>query len=844
MKKNIVVLAILLISTMAISIFAIMPSTNAHDPPWNVPTYAYINVSPDPVGVDQQLTIVVWLDKSIQGASLTNDIRFHNYQLVITNPDGVTETKKWDIVWDSTSSAYTTYTPTQTGTYTFNFTYPGQTYEWSGDYNNDIYLASTKSVNVTVQKEPLPDPITNYPLPTEYWIRPIEGRNTDWYSISSNWLGIGSPLIVGNFQPDGIAPNSSHIVWTKPIQNGGVVGGSNVGVDGNVFFTGMSYNQRFTNPIVMYGRLYYREPFGLSGSGGPMVCVDLATGETLWSRTDIPTIAFGYYYDADTPNQHGVFYEGILFTANFARAFDARTGDPLFNVTGVPSGASMLGPKGEQLRLTITNANTSSNPDWYLAQWNSSKLWDLNAMTPTIPNTVNANTPNRYDWNVSINSWRNGMTSPSIITAYVDDIMLGINGTLPSLTSQTPYTLWAVSLKPETRGQLLWMKTFTPPAGNVTILMRTESISKEARVFTLYEKETLNWYGYSLDTGNQVWGPVTNLRDFDYYSGSVATPNAGSHTAAYGNIYVSGYGGILSCINASTGIRTWTYGNGGEGNSTNVGLSAPWGHYPIFIGAIADGKVYLFTSEHSPNTPMYKDALIRCIDATNGTEIWTLPGWGTSGQFVASNGVVADGYYAYLNAYDMQIYNLGKGPSKLSVSIQNDVVQQGSSVMIKGSVIDISAGTEQNEQAKRFPNGVPAVSDSSMSGWMEYVYMQKPKPENTTGVLVNLYVLDSNNNFHQIGEAVSDENGFFSYGWEPDIAGKYTVYARFAGSESYWPSHAETAFLVSEPAATSEPPAPSQSMADLYFVPMSIGIILAVIVVGVLLAFLLLRKRP
>jgi hypothetical protein len=44
------------------------------------------------------------------------------------------------------------------------------------------------------------------------------------------------------------------------------------------------------------------------------------------------------------------------------------------------------------------------------------------------------------------------------------------------------------------------------------------------------------------------------------------------------------------------------------------------------------------------------------------------------------------------------------------------------------TVIDTSAGTQQPEQKADFPTGIPAVSDESQSAWMEYVYMQKPKP--------------------------------------------------------------------------------------------------------------------
>ena len=42
----------------------------------------------------------------------------------------------------------------------------------------------------------------------------------------------------------------------------------------------------------------------------------------------------------------------------------------------------------------------------------------------------------------------------------------------------------------------------------------------------------------------------------------------------------------------------------------------------------------------------------------------------------------------------------------------------GQSVVIRGTVMDISAGTKQNEQASDFPNGVPVCSDASMSQWM------------------------------------------------------------------------------------------------------------------------------
>src|SRR5665647_728841 len=123
--------------------------------------------------------------------------------------------------------------------------------------------------------------------------------------------------------------------------------------------------------------------------------------------------------------------------------------------------------------------------------------------------------------------------------------------------------------------------------------------------------------------------------------------------------------------------------------------------------------------------------------------------------------------------------------------------------------------------------------------------MQKPRPTNTVGVPVTLNVVDSNGNYREIGATTSDADGFFSLNWKPDITGQYTVYASFAGSESYWQSHAVTAFAVDSAAPTLEPTAtPIQSPADMYFVPAIAGLFVLVIVVAIVLALLMIRKRP
>jgi len=115
----------------------------------------------------------------------------------------------------------------------------------------------------------------------------------------------------------------------------------------------------------------------------------------------------------------------------------------------------------------------------------------------------------------------------------------------------------------------------------------------------------------------------------------------------------------------------------------------------------------------------------------------------------------------------------------------------------------------------------------------------------TEGVQVTISVVDSNGNYREIGTATSNIDGFYSLNWKPDIEGKYTVYASFGGSNSYYPSHAVTAFIVDPSPATPTPTqTPVQSMTEQYFVPAVAGIIIAIVIVGIVLALLLIRKRP
>jgi hypothetical protein len=205
---------------------------------------------------------------------------------------------------------------------------------------------------------------------------------------------------------------------------------------------------------------------------------------------------------------------------------------------------------------------------------------------------------------------------------------------------------------------------------------------------------------------------------------------------------------------------------------------------------------------------------------------------------------VADGIIVTGNEYDNNIIAIGKGPSATTVKAPDDAQPFGKPVLIKGTVNDISPGTEQFTNSARFPNGVPAIADDDMQAWMEYLYMQQACPADADGVEVVLSVFDPNGNTYEIGRTSSDATGFYKLLWEPEVPGEYTVTASFAGSESYYGSHTKTAVAVTAaPEATVAPTAAPASLADQYLLPSVGGIIAAIAIVGAVIVALMLRKK-
>lgn len=755
---------------------------------------------------------------------------------------------------------------------------------------NDTYLGSTATTTFTVNNTPVTY-FQEAPLPGSYWTRPINENNQYWYTIGGSWLGqneFGATYL--KYDPtSGQGPNTAHVINTYPLTWGGIVGQSNAAVPDISFYSGTQYQLKFANPIIMYGTLFFSLPQNNAPTGNGIAAMDLRSGKILWTNPNIQSIAVGQMYDFESPNQHGVTGDylwatgqsitgnsivnpnstatgfltgtyapgtdlGIYGTTNGGPisttgwvAVDPQTGKLLFNETNVPSGTRAQGPLGEWLLYNIGQANSSA-PFTYLWQWNNTKLPGndaLGGVTQWIPGVTNYNMSTAYDWNVSLSQAlypttnQFGTYNPSIVRVYPGDLILGQSSGLlqtpgtgsNSQGTASPYTLWAINLNAtrEAIGQVMWLKTYTPPSGNITVNIGPSDSA--TNVLTMYYKETMQWIGIDMLTGNQIWNPTaTQLPAWNFYTGTTGLTSPIG--CGDGHLYVAGYGGVLYAYNLLTGNVDFTYGNNpADPNNSTYTPETAYGDYPTQVAAIADGKVYLVEEEHSMNSPTYHGAMTRCVNATTGQLLWEMYGMSSWQQQA-----VADGYYTWFNFMDQQIYVNGAGPSATTVTASPSVATKGGSILVTGTVTDQSPALK----------GTAAISDADQGVWMEYMIQHDiAAPTNVTGVPVSLDAIDPNGNYIHIADVTSDIDGQFSTLWTPTNTGTYTVIATFAGSQSYGSSYAETAAGLTQAQATPTPTATSStsSAVDTYFLPATIGLFILIIVVAAVLTLLILRKK-
>jgi hypothetical protein len=841
--------------------------------------------------------------------SPTGRAGWDGYQINVTKPDNSSVLLDLPHS-DPVGSDYIEYVPEQAGTYYIQSIFPATwknstdpTAPGEAGYPNlysQYYTAAVSPIaSFTVQEEPI-QPWVETPLPAGYWTRPINSANREWYVLAGNWLAGGSggggasfatPFLVPQGTYGGVSqqlvtcygPTSAHILWTKPYYTGGIMDEhyEDTGYE-TAHYQGLSW----TGVIILQGKIYYTPRTTAHEASGYTV-VDLYAGQTLY-ETNNTKPAFGQIYNYESPNQHGGFAylwrtSGVTLPPGITsissgggggffrpppsptwEMLDGYTGNSICKICNVSSaGTQVYGKDGSITYYNLEFHGTSSAPDYHLTIWNSSAIpsellgdsgtnaWQWRPGTGGRGLQVDGeyfhDGSKGYSLNVSIPSpygQRNSLlneTGNILCIRESDYMVIGTSGRNDE-RGNVKGMLMAVSLKPDdTLGTQLWKTTFdepyAPTSANASNTLAY--VLPESNVFVCGNtgmqggSKTLVWYGYDLTTGEQIW-QTDLMPQFQYYVGRWDTYN--------GLLLQQGYGGVLLAYNATTGKLAWNY------TAQGVGFESPYGNYPIGISCMADenGLIYTTGSEHSPTQPLWRGPNLRCINATDGTEVWSILFWGAGmSPTDPSNVAMADGILVGLNFYDNELYAFGKGPSATTVSAPELVPTLGSKVMITGTV------TDRTDSGKRNTNdifdftlkGTPAISDEDMTAWMEYLFMQQPKPTDAKGVEVVLETLDPNGNFYEIGNVTSDIDGNYRLMWEPPVPGEYKIFASFAGSEAYGPSQAITYMGVAEaPQATPTPTPPPEPPTGMYILGSTIGIIIAIAVVGLVLALMLKRR--
>jgi hypothetical protein len=498
---------------------------------------------------------------------------------------------------------------------------------------------------------------------------------------------------------------------------------------------------------------------------------------------DNRTISFGQMFQWEGFNMHGNFDYLWIDISNNWYAFDPFTGDWLMTFEGVPSGSNLYGPNGEIIRYSFSGGN--------IQKWNSTLVVMLGETPPdsgswgarAYMNTFNASRGIEY-----VKPYTAG-SAGSIQSAatWIDDMAVGASVSLEQVT------LWGISLVPGEEGTLLFDNTWEAPdywaEGNLTLGFFGGGFigwSQEDRVAVMFLQETQEHYGFSLETGEYLWGPTAP----QYYLDALDDTDTSSTAIAYGRLIRASVGGIIYCYDIQTGNLTWTYEVADP--YKEILWANNWWQKPVFV---TDGKVYCGTLEHSPIDPRPRGGAFVCLDVLTGDLVWRANGlfrqtrWG-------GRAIIGDSVMATMDTYDQRVYAVGKGPSATTVSASETTQSVGTPILIQGTVMDVSPGTEDIKVTMRFPNGVPAISDADMSEWMLHVYKQFEMPADVTGVEVILNAVDESGVWHDINRVNTDMAGEFSYLWTPDTIGKYTIVATFAGSGGYFGSYAESAISV------------------------------------------------
>ena len=780
-RKQIITIALALTLTLTILITA-LPFTSAQE--GKMKSYAFAAAIPRVVKLGDSALINCWTSPIPGTASTPGTVSSRyktGYVLTLTKPDGNTDTLQLGTTYED-GTLFKNYAPNQIGSWSVSVYWPGDEYFLSSTSQPYTFEVAEESPYT-----PIPEIQKNL---DEYWERPVNGEVRGMENYLSNWYTRQADYGRSSFNPYSTGPESSHVLWTTTNFEGGIIGGEWGDRPATLVYSWYDW----ANPIFM-GKLY-------TAIDGVTKCIDMDTGEELW-RKEIPGVS-------STANLHLSLVPGSTDAANYRGLRPVLFAGTSGKVTLYRAIDGEVINTVTDSRVGITAAHGAYvyyTGGGYLTCWN-----------PYIPGNLNASS-RMYTWQEAIKQvYRVPLPEgvPPPVFFYKD---VGICN-----KAMGAYNL--------TTGQLMWNSTTPDPESHTD---RTNGflwqvgqsasgaygIAVQDGLLMMNNAIDQCTYAFNIYTGEQEWKTAPR----EYPQGTFISYQA---AAGNGKFYIGAYDGHMYAYNLDDGSLAWKFSSGDAGTNT------PTGTFPFWGGpAVVPGKVYAGTSEHSPTLPLQKGNKLYCIDDTTGEEIWSI-------AFGGGGSSIADGKLVVTNEYDGLIYCFARGPTETSVSIKNDVIEAGSSVLITGSVIDQSPATKQDDLAVRYPNGVPAVSEESMTAWMEYLYMMRPTPMDATGVPVTISYVDPNGNYYDIDTVTTDTEGFRLDWTPPEIEGVYQIIVSFDGTTSYWSSHTTTSILVGpapEPIPTTTP-IPAQQT-DTYIAGSTIAI-LAGIAIAV---FLILRKK-
>ncbi|MGD6852123.1 MAG: hypothetical protein ACQCN6_08700 [Candidatus Bathyarchaeia archaeon] len=714
-KKEITIalLAPILLLSLVISVHpangdSVMP------PGTHMPTFAYLNVFPNPAGVGQQVTLNIFL------ATPFNEVAYPFYVDLI-KPDG-TNTTLGPFTSDTTEGTCAYFAPDKVGNYTIQFYYLGQTLK------NGMIADASKSQPVTLVVEEEPNIGRSYPftpLPSTYWETPVTAQNSqNWYALTGAWYGYtgassftitGSYNNTGNYNPYTEDVLAAHVLWKKAWCGGGVAGGELGGDEvKSHYWSTFQYQPRYA-PVIINGVLYstwFTSTTGTAGKQG-IIALNLYTGETLWLLNTTSTLRCGMVTFHQNLNEYGVLGPFIWTTGTCAAGetggavprntgtqwnlFDAVTGSYVLSLVNGSEIRIRNDENGNLIGYFINN--TAGTMTVYPTQSTSAVVTNtgphLTCVNLTMAagftggqfsvskNTVRAFSSG-YMWDVPVPNNISGVPiDPALGLVAITGNELVLTAGNPS-TGQKGYS--CIVTMNQDNGAVLGSANLTYPTINAMLpWSRTGTVAGDG-IYGICNNVNGYFVGINTKDCSKAWevqltgdnGAETNL--YDVFGMKLYHANKA--------FIVNGLGGDIWSVDCKTGTINWYT------NTTKLqgpsGIETPYNIWPLwgFASGCQSNNVAYITAGHEYNPPLFHGCQLYAVNMTDGSLIWRTLDTSVTSTAIAYSKLVS------LNAYDNMLYCFGKGPSGVTVEAPSVGVTTATPITISGSVMDFSPGTE------------------------------------------------------------------------------------------------------------------------------------------------------